>query len=213
MKAICSTLVSMGLLPACVLMGIAQTAGKPVLTPSGGAAPASVSTAAATGPVDSNTYVLGPDDQIQVTVWEDAQLSGSFVIRPDGKISLPLINDIQAAGLTPTQLAQNITDGLKKAYFKEEPTVGVTVLSIKSKNVYLMGEVMHVGPIPMTAGMSVLQAIATAGGLTPYAKAKKMYILRGDPAHQRQVPFNYDKAKRGDMQGIMLEPGDTIFVP
>lgn len=211
MKATRSILVSAWLFPACVLTGFAQTAGKPAIIPS--AAPAATPVPAATsgGPVDSNTYVIGPDDQLQVTVWQNPQLSGSFVVRPDGKISLPLINDIQASGFTPTQLSDDITSKLKK--FVNDPTVGVTVLAVRSKNIYLMGEVMHVGPIPIAPGMTVLQAIATAGGLSPYANAKKIYILRGDPAHQTQIHFDYNKAKKGNMQGIALQPGDTIFVP
>jgi polysaccharide export outer membrane protein len=161
--------------------------------------------------MDSSTYVIGPEDQIQVTVWKEPQLTGPLVVRPDGRISLPLIHDIQAAGFNPTQLSNDIAKRLSQ--YLTDPTVEVTVLAVRSKNIYLMGEVMHVGPIPIAPGMSVLQAIATAGGLTPYANAKKMYILRGDPSHQRQIHFDYKKAKKGDMQGITLQPGDTIFVP
>ena len=190
----------------------AQTAGKAVITPSPSAAPAPVpAPASAGGPIDSATYVIGPDDQIQVTVWGNTQLSGSVVVRPDGKISLPLLNDVQAAGFTPTQLADDLTKRL--ADIVKEPHVGVTVLAVKSKNVYMMGEVNHVGPIQIAPGMTVLQAIATAGGLSPYANTKKMYILRGDPGHQKQIHFDYKKAIKGDMQGISLQPGDTIFVP
>ena len=215
MKAIRSTLAFAWLLPACVVTGSAQTAGKPVITPA--APPASAPSPApapqptAGGPADSTTYVIGPEDQIQVTVWEDARFSCTCVVRPDGKISLPLVNDIQAAGFTPAQLRVDITSRVKQYIL--EPTVGVTVLAVKSKNIYLMGEVGHVGPIPMAPGMSVLQAIATAGGLSPFANAKKIYILRGDPGHQKQIHFDYNKAKKGDMQGIELQPGDTIFVP
>ncbi|HEY2859121.1 MAG TPA: polysaccharide biosynthesis/export family protein [Terracidiphilus sp.] len=204
--------ISLWLFSATMAAGLAQTAGKPVLTP----APVATTTTAtapvpASGPVDSATYVIGADDQIQVTVWGNAQLSCSCIVRPDGKISLSGINDVQAAGFTPTQLAADLTERLKKLVI--DPTVGVTVLAVKSKNVYLMGEVAHVGPIPIAPGMTVLQAIATAGGITPYANKKKIYILRGDPAHQKQIPFDYNKARKGDMQGITLQPGDTIFVP
>jgi len=211
MKAIRTTLALAWLLPACVLAGFSQTAGKPVITPSEAPSPAPVPQTAAGGPMDSSTYVIGPEDQIQVTVWQNPQLTGPVVVRPDGKITLPLIHDIQAAGFTPTQLSNDITQRLTK--FVTDPTVEVIVLAVKSKNIYLMGEVGHVGPIPMAPGMSVLQAIATAGGLSPYANQKKIYILRGDPAHQKQIHFDYKKAKKGDMQGIVLQPGDTIFVP
>jgi len=193
----------------------AQTAGKPVITPAAPPAsappPSTAAQPAAGGPADSSTYVIGPEDQIQVTVWEDARFSCTCVVRPDGKISLPLVNDIQAAGFTPAQLRVDITSRVKQ--YIPEPTVGVTVLAVKSKNIYLMGEVGHVGAIPMAPGMTVLQAIAMGGGLSPYADQKHIYILRGDPAHQKQIHFDYKKAKKGDMQGIELQPGDTIFVP
>ena len=211
MKATCSTLTSIWLFSACILTGAAQTAGKPVIAPSSAEALGPVPTTTVGGPADSSTYVIGPEDQIQVTVWKEPQLTGPLMVRPDGKISLPLIHDIQASGFTPTQLSNDIAQRLGK--YLTDPTVEVTVLAVRSKNIYLMGEVMHVGPIPIAPGMSILQAIATAGGLTPYANAKKIYILRGDPAHQKQIRFNYNKAKQGDMQGIELMPGDTIFVP
>ena len=211
MKATRSTLILMPMIASCMLATAAQTAGKPVLTPA--PAPPSIPAPAmvAAGPVDSSTYVVGPDDEIQVTVYQSPEYSCTCVVRPDGKISPPLLGDLQAAGLTPTQLADAITERTKK--FIRDPTVGVSVLAVKSKFVYMMGEVEHVGPIAMAPGMSVLQAIATAGGPTPYAKTKKMYILRGNPGHQTQIPFNYDKAKKGDMQGVVLQPGDTVFVP
>jgi polysaccharide export outer membrane protein len=214
MNTIRCTLISLWLLPV-LACGHAQTAGKPVLTPAPPpAAPSAPVALEAGGPVDNATYVIGPDDQIQVTVWGNTQLSCSCVVRPDGKISLPLINDIQAAGFTPMQLSDDLTKRLTK--FLTDPTaspVGVTLLAVKSKNIYMMGEIGHVGPIPIAPGMTILQAIATAGGLTPYANKKKIYILRGDPSHQKQIPFDYNKARKGDMQGIVLQPGDTIFVP
>jgi len=141
----------------------------------------------------------------------EPRLSGTYIVRPDGKISLPMVNDVQASGFTPMQLTADLTARLKK--FFTDPTVGITVVAIKSKNIYLMGEVVHVGPIPIAPGMNILQAIATAGGLTPYANKKKIYILRGDPANQKQIHFDYNKARKGDMQGITLQPGDTVFVP
>ena len=196
------------------LSALAQTAGKAVIpapAPSAGTSAPSPAVSAG-GPVDNNTYIIGADDQLQITVWENTQLSASVVVRPDGKISLPLVNDIQAAGFTPTQLAASLTNQLSSLV--KDPIVGVTVLNVRSKNIYMMGEVMHVGPIPIAPGMTALQAIATAGGLTPYAKSKSIYILRGDPGHQKKVPFNYKNAiKKGDMQGVSLQPGDTIVVP
>lgn len=212
MKGIRTTFALVFLLPALSAAANGQTAGKAVITPS---APAPVAEAVpapgAGGPVDSNTYVIGADDALTVTVWQEAQLSGPVTVRPDGKISLPLIHDIQAAGLTPTQLSNNIGQGLAK--FLTDPTVEVTVTAVKSKYIYMVGEIGHVGPISIAPGMTILQAIASAGGLSPYANKKRIYILRGDPAHQQQIHFDYKKAMKGDMQGITLEPGDTIVVP
>jgi len=164
------------------------------------------------GPLSPNTYVIGADDQLQITVWEEPQLSATQTVRPDGKISLPLINDIVAAGYTPEQLAANITEQLSK--FKADPVVGVSVIAVNSKQVFLIGEVGHVGPLKISPGMTILQAIATAGGLGPYAKRKNIYIWRGEPGKQRKIRFDYNKAlNKGDMQGISLLPGDTIVVP
>jgi polysaccharide export outer membrane protein len=123
-----------------------------------------------------------------------------------------LINDIPAAGLTPMQLAADITSRLSK--FVTDPVVNVSVVAVNSKRIFMIGEIGHVGPIQITPGMTVLQAIATAGGLTPYANKKRIYILRGDPGKQQKTFFDYNKAvKKGDMQGVSLLPGDTIVVP
>ena len=154
-------------------------------------------------------YKIGPDDSLQVTVAEDAHMSGAVLVRPDGKITLPTIGDVPAAGLTPVELAANITELVKK-YIKE-PTVTVGVLSINSKQVILVGEVQHVGPIPIRPDMTVLQAIVTAGGLSPYANKKKIYVLRGEPGKQQKIPFNYKKALSND--DMLVQPGDRIVVP
>jgi polysaccharide export outer membrane protein len=192
-----------------------QTAGKPVLTPVPTAEPAS---AAPTAPapsgnagVDAN-YVIGAEDSIQIIVWKEPQLSATVPVRPDGKISLPLVGDIVAAGFTPMRLSDDIKSRLTK--FVTDPVVDVTVMQVNSKHIYLIGEVGRVGPLPITPGMTVLQAIASAGGLTPYANKKHIYILRGDPGKQEKIAFDYTKAlKKGDMQGVSLVPGDTIVVP
>jgi polysaccharide export outer membrane protein len=167
----------------------------------------------AAGPaVDSANYVIGAEDRIQVTVWKEPNLSATLPVRPDGNISLALIGDVPAAGFTPMQLAADITVRLKK--FVTDPVVDVSVLGVNSKRAYMIGEVMHVGPFNISPGMTILQAIATAGGLTPYANLKHIYILRGDPGKQKKIAFDYTKAvKKGDMQGISLLPGDTIVVP
>jgi polysaccharide export outer membrane protein len=158
------------------------------------------------------TYILGADDAIQVNVWREAALSGPLSIRPDGMISLPLIGDIRAEGLTPMLLGRNITEQLKK--FISNPTVTVTVTAVNSRRIFLVGEVQHVGPLSLSEGLTVIQAIASAGGLTPFANAKHIYILRGAAGKQQKIAFNYKKAiKNGDLQGVSLAPGDTIVVP
>ena len=195
--------------------------GKPVLTatpPAAAPPPAQPVTGPHVAPdnaapvdVDPN-YIVGPDDSIQVNVWKEPTFSGAVLVRPDGMITLPALGDIPAAGRTPMQLAADITTLLKK--FIIDPLVTVTVNGVNSKHVYLVGEIGHIGPLAMTPEMTVLQAIASAGGLSPYANAKHIYILRGEPGKQAKIPFNYKKAvKSGDMQGITLQPGDTIVVP
>jgi polysaccharide export outer membrane protein len=160
----------------------------------------------------SANYVIGADDSLKIDVWHEQQLSVTVPVRPDGKITLPLINDIQAAGYTPMQLEADLTARLSK--FVTDPVVSVSVLAVNSKHVFMIGEIMRQGPEPITPGMTILQAIASAGGLTPYASKKKIYILRGDPNKQQRIPFDYVKAlKKGDMQGLTLIPGDTIVVP
>jgi polysaccharide export outer membrane protein len=199
---------------ALVTTGLAQqSAGKPVLT----AKPVPTQPAPAPTPVKgtpmiSPDYVIGADDLLLVTVWNETQLSGSHAVRPDGMITLPLLGDVLAAGSTPMQLKADLTTRLKK--FVTDPVVDVSVSAVNSKLVYFVGEVGHVGPLQLTPGMTILQAIATAGGLTPYANKKKIYILRGEQGKQQTIHFNYDKAlKKDDMQGVSLVPGDTIVVP
>jgi polysaccharide biosynthesis/export protein len=207
----------MWFLPAMVI-GYAQQSGtKPVLSakPAEPTAPPPPTPSAAqeAGPVSvDKNYVIGADDSVLVTVWKETQLSGTMTVRPDGKISLPLVNDVVAAGLTPMQLATEITNRLTK--FVTDPVVSVSVVSVKSKRIFLTGEIGRPGPLDMTPGMTILQAISAAGGPTLYANKKHMYILRGDSSNQQKIPFDYTKAmKKGDMQGVSLLPGDTIVVP
>jgi polysaccharide export outer membrane protein len=163
-------------------------------------------------PVDPATYLVGPEDVLQITVWKEQTLSGTFPVRPDGMISMVLLGDVKAAGLTPLQLAANLTTQYKK--YIQDPLVTVGVQAVNSKHVFLVGEVGHVGPIPLTPGMTPLQAIAVAGGLTPYAHQKRIYILRGPQGTQEKIRFNYKAALRGDNhQDIALQPNDTIVVP
>jgi polysaccharide export outer membrane protein len=218
MKQLRSSLFSIWLLPA-LSVGLAQQVGRPVLPIDPNVAPAAVPASVPTAPVTPSVasavtanYIIGPDDSLQIMVWKEPNLSTTLPVRPDGKITLLLIGDIPAAGLTPLQLAADITTRLKQ--FLTDPVVDVTVLAVNSKHVFLIGEIMHVGPLAITPGMTILQAIATAGGLTPYANKKHIYILRGEPGHQQKIPFDYTRAvKKGDMQGVALTPDDTIVVP
>ena len=157
-------------------------------------------------------YILGTDDSIMVHVWKEPTISGPLVIRPDGRISLPLVGDLPAAGSTPMALASAIADHLKK--FINDPSVTVTVTAVNSRKIFFSGEVVRNGPIPLTREMTMLQAISEAGGLTPYANKRKIYILRGEQGKQVKIPFDYNKAlKQGNQQGVVLIPGDTIVVP
>ncbi len=127
-------------------------------------------------------------------------------------ISLVLIGDLKAAGRTPTQLSSDISDRLKK--YIQDPSVTVAVTAVNSQRIYMVGEVGHVGPVAMTPGMTPLQAISAAGGPSPYANLKRIYILRGPDAKQQKIPFNYKQALKGDnRQDITLQAGDTIIVP
>ena len=163
------------------------------------------------GPIDPNRYVIGAEDSLQITVWKDATLSGTVPVRPDGMISMNLIGDLRAAGLTPMALATDISQRLKK--YLQDPVVTVVVLGVNSQRIFAVGEVNKVGPLMLTPGMTTLQAIVSAGGLTPFASSKKIYILRNVGGKQEKIPFNYKQALRGDNQGILLIPGDTIVVP
>jgi|ERR1700679_583223 polysaccharide export outer membrane protein len=192
--------------------GIAQTLAKPVLTPAPPPAPESNAQAAPAVDADPSSYVIGADDSLQVSVWQEASVSGTFPVRPDGKISLALVGDIQAAGLTPMHLAHEIQMKLKK--YIQDPLVSVAVAAVKSQRVYLIGQVGHTGPIVMAPGMTPLQAIAEAGGLSPFSSGKHIYILRGPQGKQQKIPFNYKLALKGDnRQDVSLLPGDTIVVP
>jgi len=158
-------------------------------------------------------YVIGPEDVLSINVWKEAELTKIVPVRPDGKISLPLLNDVQAAGLTPNQLGASIRDGLKK--FISDPEVTVIVTAVNSQRVYVMGEVTHPGAFPLLPGMTVLQALATAGSFTQFASIKGIYLLRTENGKQVKHPFNYKAVIKGQNaeQNLELKSGDTIVVP
>jgi polysaccharide export outer membrane protein len=163
------------------------------------------------GPIDPQLYVIGAEDSLQITVWKEPTLSGTVPVRPDGMISLVLVGDLRAAGLTPMALSADISQKLKK--YIQDPVVTVVVLGVNSQRVFTVGELNKVGPIMMTPGMTTLQAIVTAGGLTQFANSKHIYILRTVAGKQEKILFNYKQALRGENQGVALLPGDTIVVP
>jgi polysaccharide biosynthesis/export protein len=158
------------------------------------------------------TYVIGPDDVLHVAVWKEADLTATLPVRPDGKISLPLLNDVQAAGMTPMQLAGSLTEKLKK--YLADPRVTVVVTQINSKRIYLVGEVARTGGMPMLPNMTVLQALSSAG-LTQFANTKKIYVMRTEDGKQVKMPVNYRKLVKGQDvdHNYVLRPGDTIVVP
>jgi len=175
---------------------------------------ASHSAANASAAQDSEPpYVIGASDVLDVNVWKEPDVTRSVPVRPDGKISLPLINDVQAAGLTPQQLAASITEKLRK--FLTDPQVTVIVSQINSQKIYITGEVARAGAFQLTPGMTVLQAITSAGGFTAYANTKGIYVLRVRDGKQFQLPFNYRDVIKGKntAQNVTLEPGDTVVVP
>jgi len=178
-----------------------------------GATTNNAATAQAKEANDDSNYIIGAEDVLTVNVWKETDVSRSVPVRPDGKISLPLLNDVQAAGLTPQQLAASIRDGLKK--YMADPEVTVIVTAVNSRRIYVMGEVTHPGVVPLTHGMTVLQALASAGSFTQFANIKAMYVLRNENGKQVKYPFNYKAVVKGQNpeQNLELKPGDTIVVP
>lgn len=173
--------------------------------------PAATATSANIVP-SSAGYRIGSEDLLQVSVWKEPTLSGPLSVRPDGMISLPLVGDIQATGKTPQELSDAIQDRLKK--YIQDPLVTVVITAANSQKIFVLGEVLHVGPVPLTTGLSVLQAISASGGLSPYANAKKMYILRTDAGKQVKIPVDYRKILKGEgAPPPALLAGDTIVVP
>ena len=158
-------------------------------------------------------YKIGAQDVLRIDVWKEPEISRTAPVRPDGRISLPLINDVQAAGLTSTQLAAVIADGLRKFITNPQVTVGVT--EINSRRVYVTGEVTRPGAFPLLPNMTVLQALSSSGGFSQFAKLKGIYVLRTEDGKQVKHPFNYKEVISGKKPelNIQLQPGDVIVVP
>jgi polysaccharide biosynthesis/export protein len=160
----------------------------------------------------ASDYVLGADDDLHITVWKEPDLTVSVPVRPDGKISLPLINDVPAAGLTPMQLRDSITEKLKK--YIADPRVTVVVTAMHSRRIFVTGEVTHTGTQSLLPNMTILQALAAAG-FTQFANLKGIYVLRMENGTQQKLPFNYREVVKGrhPEQNILLKAGDTVVVP
>jgi polysaccharide export outer membrane protein len=159
------------------------------------------------------SYKIGPQDVLRVDVWREDQLTRTVPVRPDGKITLPLLNDVQAAGLTPMELAGNLREELKK--FITNPQVTVSVTEINSRRIYVNGEVNKSGAFQLLPHMTVLQALSGSGGFTAFARIKNIYVLRNENGKSVRIPFNYKEAIRGKNpeQNIELQPGDVVVVP
>jgi polysaccharide export outer membrane protein len=159
-------------------------------------------------------YQIGAGDVLQITIWKEMDISvPSVAVRADGKIAMPLLKEVAVADLTPLQVEQIITERLKP--FINSPDVSVIVREVHSKKIYLVGAVKKEGTIDLKYPMSILQALSEAGGVTEYAKRKKIYILRTENGKQFRFMFNYDAIIRGEQmeQNILVMPGDTIVVP
>ena len=167
--------------------------------------------AAAAPAVTDQEYRIGPQDVLQIDVWKEPEITRTIPVRPDGKISLPLLHDVQAAGLTAMQLAVNIRDGLTK--YLNSPQVTVTVTQINSRRVFVTGEINKSGALPLLPGMTVLQALASSGGFTQFAKEKGIYILRTENGKQAKLPYNYKDVLKGTKEDVPLQAGDVIVVP
>ncbi|MGA6826509.1 polysaccharide biosynthesis/export family protein [Nitrospira sp. NS4] len=160
-------------------------------------------------------YILGPEDVLEITVWRNTDLSKTVTVRPDGKISLPLIGDVSAVGRTTVQLAEDISAKLKE--YKENPQVSILVKEVNSYAIYVLGEVAHPGKFPLKSKTTLLQGITVAGGFTPTAARNKMVVFRfaKDGAGQIKIKASYDDIvlRDGSNQNIELKPGDQIVVP
>jgi polysaccharide export outer membrane protein len=177
------------------------------------AAGADDTTPAAIPATTDPAYMIGPQDVLDINVWKEPDMTRVVPVRPDGKISLPLINDVQAAGSTPQQLAATVTDKLRK--YLTDPQVTVIVTQINSQRVFVIGEVLRAGAFPFVPGTTVLQVLANAGGFTTFANVKKIHVMRRVNDKLTELPFNYREVLKGDNpdQNIKLEPGDTVVVP
>jgi len=161
----------------------------------------------------SQNYQIGPEDSIEVQVWKNADLSRTVTVRPDGKISLPLIGDVQAAGLTAGQLTEAVTEKLQ-TYYKEPAQVTVIIHEVNSYVIYVLGEVNKQGKYIVRTGTTLLQAISLAGGFTQFASKNKMTVRRKvGEAKEVSMPLRYTDVLAGKQSDMVLKSGDVVIVP
>jgi polysaccharide export outer membrane protein len=186
---------------------------KPAGSRSSGVSGTTTAADAAGMPNGEGGYRIGPEDVLQIDVWKESDFSATTPVRADGKISVPLLNDVQAAGLTPIELSASLREKLSK--YVIDPRITVIVTQTNSRKAYVMGMVNRQGTVRLLSNLTVLQAISASGGLAQFAKSKQIYVLREEGGQQRRLPFNYDAVIKGKHpeQNILLQPGDTVVVP
>jgi polysaccharide biosynthesis/export protein len=196
-----------------VVSAVAVSADLHAQAPATAPAASATTAVAAAGAATPADYTIGPEDVLSIVYWRERDMTGDVAVRPDGNISLPLLNDVAAAGLTPAQLRERLTEESKK-YF-EDPTVTVVVKEMNSRKVFITGEVEKPGPYRLVGPTTVLQLISLAGGLREYAQGKNIVILRTVNGRPSGFKFNYKDVASGKklQQNIELKPGDTVVVP
>lgn len=199
------------------VIALALVAGAGVAAHAQQASPASTtpgSPVPASPPPAITDYVIGPEDLLQITVWKNESLSRELAVRPDGKISMPLLHDIQAAGLTPMQLQEKLATALGE--FMPNPEVSVTVTEVRSYRISVLGEVVKPGVLQLKSDTTVLEAIALAGGFRDFASPSKIVILRRNGDGQtHKIPFNYNRVVKDNRAdgNVTLKSGDVVVVP
>ena len=194
----------------CLLLSLTLVAGQPLAAEKETAAAKQTWSAKAS----PNDYQIGAGDILEITIWKEPDLSRAEVlVRTDGKVSFPLLNDVQAAGLTPLEMKRNMEVGLKE--FISNPFVTITVRSPESQKIYILGEVLSTGEYPLTKNLTVLQAFALAGGFTEWASKKEIILLRYDNGKEKIIRVNYKNIVKGNdlSQNIKIKTNDTIIVP
>jgi polysaccharide export outer membrane protein len=220
-KSLAGALVVAAMSPATTWAQAAQGPNaKPTPAVAAPAAPAAPVTPAAVVPAPTAPvlavipdYLIGSEDVLSIVFWRDKEMSTEAVVRPDGKITLPLLNEVRAAGLTPGQLKDLLVEESKK--YVEDPNVSVVVKQINSRKVFITGEIGKPGPYPLMAPTTIMQLLVVAGGLRDYAKSEKITIMRNENGKATSIRFNYKEFVKNKnlKQNIELKPGDTIIVP